>query len=123
FEKLVEELEVPRSLSHGPLVQVMLVLQNAPGGALELPGLTLSPVDLPVSTAEVGGALTYSTDLFDATTIARFASHLEQLLRTAAASPELPLLEQVLLGEAERQQITVEWNDSALGLPDVAAGL
>ncbi|HEY0783342.1 MAG TPA: amino acid adenylation domain-containing protein, partial [Thermoanaerobaculia bacterium] len=127
FECLVEELEVPRSLSHGPLFQVMFVLQNAPSGELALPGLTLSFVeqrsttaklDLSLSLAEVAGELRggieYSTDLFDGMTVRRLVGHLEVLLRGAVAEPERRAAELPLLTAAERHQLALEWDDTAV---------
>ena len=38
FEQVVELVQPARSLAHSPLFQVMFAWQNAPEGALELPG-------------------------------------------------------------------------------------
>ncbi|HVR96549.1 MAG TPA: non-ribosomal peptide synthase/polyketide synthase, partial [Thermoanaerobaculia bacterium] len=130
FERLVEELAPERSLDRSPLFQVLFTLQNAPRAAFELPGLTLAPLALEAGTAKfdlslslteagggVAGILTYSTDLFDATTIDRMLRHLERLLRAAAEDPELSLAALPLFDDAERHQLLVEWNDSALDVP------
>jgi amino acid adenylation domain-containing protein len=123
FEKLVEELRPERSLSHTPLFQVMLILHNASVPQLELPGLSLSahPSNLGVSKFEITLIVTeeekklisfleYDTDLFDAVTIARMADHLQRLLAGVVAGPENYLAELPLLGNAEREQLIVEWN-------------
>ncbi len=52
FEQVVEALQPPRSMSHSPVFQVMLVLQNTPQGALQLPGLTLSIEEIPRDNAQ-----------------------------------------------------------------------
>ncbi len=44
FEKLVEALAPQRSLSHSPIVQVLLTLHNQPRVPLALPGLEAEPV-------------------------------------------------------------------------------
>jgi amino acid adenylation domain-containing protein len=132
FERLVEELAPERSLAHTPLFQVMFALQNAPGGALELPGLTLAPLaageggeggerpakfDLTLSLAAAGagiaGSLEWNRDLFDRASAVRLVAHYARLLAAAAATPERPLAELPLLAAAEEAQLLIEWNDTA----------
>ncbi len=65
FEQVVELARPARSLAYSPLFQVMFAWQNAPQGALVLPGLQVSPVvtdvyhvakfDLTLSLEETGG--------------------------------------------------------------------
>ena len=125
FEKLVEELQPERSLSHSPVFQVMLDLQNAPMHDLELHGLRLTPLpfdslmakfDLVMTVGETDGRLSgqleYNTDLFDAATIERLGRHLERLLEAAVSKPDEQVSQLQLLTDGEQQQILFEWNDT-----------
>ncbi|MCP5099789.1 MAG: non-ribosomal peptide synthetase, partial [Chloroflexi bacterium] len=100
FEMLVEQLQPTRSLSHSPLFQVMLVLQNTEAAPLELPGLDITPLnseypiakfDLTLNVAEQDGQFEciweYATDLFDADTIERMAGHFDVLLTALVENP------------------------------------
>ncbi|HEY9134283.1 MAG TPA: condensation domain-containing protein, partial [Pseudomonadales bacterium] len=52
FEKIVDELNIERSMSHTPLFQVMFVLQNAMDEKFSLPGLSLETIKLDRETAK-----------------------------------------------------------------------
>ncbi|MEH1847189.1 MAG: amino acid adenylation domain-containing protein, partial [Nostoc sp.] len=130
FEQVVEALQPQRCLSHSPLFQVMFVLQNAPIGELELPGVTLSELDqqstiaqfdLTVSFTETSqglvGSWEYNTDLFDSATIERMATHFQNLCSAIVENPQHRVDELPLLSEAERDQLLVEWNDIACEYP------
>ena len=130
FDRLVEELRLKRDLSRNPLFQVMFVLQNASMRAVELPGLTLSPVegdsetahfDLTLVVVDADQGLTasfvYNTDLFEGATIARMLGHFQILLEAMVADPEQRLSDFPLLTDAERQQLLVEWNDTKSDYP------
>jgi amino acid adenylation domain-containing protein/FkbM family methyltransferase len=117
FDKLVDELKPERDPRRPPVFQVKLVLQNAPFQSLELPGLTLSPVELEATQAHLpltffmretdeglSGVLEYNTDLFDAATAEGLASDFALVLARAAAEPgarlsELAALVEVAAGE------------------------
>ncbi|HYO16637.1 MAG TPA: non-ribosomal peptide synthase/polyketide synthase [Thermoanaerobaculia bacterium] len=128
FEKLVGELQPERDLSRSPIFQVMLV-QNAPRPILELPGLTLRPLealgratklDLMLELVDSGetlsGGWNYSRDLFDATTVDRLTGQLQSLIAGIVAHPELPLSELPLLTKREQAQL-LEWNATATDYP------
>ena len=63
------------------------------------------------------GHLAYNTDLFDATTIARMASHLETLLEGITAHPERRVSELPLLTKSEQHQLLVEWKGGRADYP------
>lgn len=124
FEKLVEVLRPARTPSYNPLFQVALILQNAPGEDLQLPGLALSR--LPVGTGTSKFDLTlfaweksdglhlgieFSSDLFDDATILRMLGHLQQLIQGVVADPDCRIRQLPLLTERERHQMLVAWND------------
>ncbi|MEU6126234.1 amino acid adenylation domain-containing protein [Streptomyces sp. NPDC047123] len=121
FEQLVEALAPPRSLSRHPLFQVMLALNNTPAPRLDLPGVraevlrpehTTAKFDLTWDFTELqgtdglpaglAGEVEYSTELFDESTVRRFADHFVRLLRSALASPHKRLSALEMLTSEQR---------------------
>jgi amino acid adenylation domain-containing protein len=134
FERLVDELRPERSLSHSPVFQVALALQNLPPPEMDLAGLTLSPLELESGrtqfdlglflTPRPGGGgllaqLDYARDLFDASTARRLLGHFQRLLEgmTEKGGDESRLSELPLLTEAEHEQVVRQWNETATSFP------
>ena len=113
FEVLVDRLNPTRSLTHHPLIQVMLAWQNFPGHDSSDPaaGLSLGDVQvtpLPVDTqiarmdlvfflrerfteagepAGIGGMVEFRTDVFDADSIETLIERFERVLVALTADP------------------------------------
>jgi amino acid adenylation domain-containing protein len=131
FDKLVEELNPPRDLSRNPLFEVSFAMQNVLDEGLQLDGLEVESVrgifgvtskfDLTLSLLEtrtgLSGSIEYATDLFDRDRIERMAGHYRVLLEAVVADPECSVAHLPLLTEAERQQLLVQWNDTAREYP------
>ena len=130
FERLVEELQPERSLSHAPLFQVVFAFNNSPRQAIELPGLDSTLLDVHTTAAkfdlaflvedagaELKVAVEYSTDLFDAATIERLTGHFETLLESIVAAPEHRLSELPLLTSGESERLLSQWNDTRRDFP------
>jgi amino acid adenylation domain-containing protein len=104
FEKLVEELKPARALQYNPLFQVWFVFQNALVERQELNGLTVESLAIESATTRhdlqltlwetakgIEGAFTYSTDLFEAETIACMAEQFQTLLSLVVEQPNIVL--------------------------------
>ena len=131
FERLVEELQPERSLSHTPLFQVLFVLQNTPAAELKLSQLELEVLESESGTAkfdlvlnltgtsdEVFGSLEYNTDLFEAATAERMVRHFGLLLESVVATPEQHLSALSFFTPAERHQLLKKWNDTKTDYDD-----
>jgi len=101
FDKLVEELQPQRDLSHMPIIQAMFALQNTPDESIELKDLTIKSVNIESGTTQfdlslniwdkgpaLKGYLGYRSDLFDANTINRMLAHFQILLESIANYPD-----------------------------------
>ncbi|OTA15176.1 Amino acid adenylation [Xenorhabdus vietnamensis] len=131
FEQLVEALKPPRSLSHSPIFQVMMSVDNTPGQqSIELPDATISEINLTedsshfdlslsMNDTENGlvGDLEYSSDLFDHASVERIASYLQTLLAAMVEDDSLRVEDLPLLQPQQRHQLLVDFNDTALAYP------
>ncbi|WUI28994.1 amino acid adenylation domain-containing protein [Mycobacterium sp. NBC_00419] len=146
FEVLVERLNPPRSLTHHPLIQVLLAWQNLPGHAtdpstsLRLGDLRATPVPLETHTARmdltislteqfteagddagIGGTVEFRTDVYDAATIETFVERLHRILHAITTDPTARLSSIDLLDTDERAQLDAWGHRAALTQPAPAA--
>ncbi|NRD47314.1 non-ribosomal peptide synthetase/type I polyketide synthase, partial [Corallococcus exiguus] len=130
FERLVEELHPTRDMSRAPLFQVLFALQNAPAAPIREQALSLHPMDVDGSTSKFElqlilsdspegfqGALGFNTDLFEVSTASRMAAHFGRLVDALLGQPDAPLASVSMLGEDERRQVLVEWNNTEASYP------
>ena len=130
FEKLVEELQPERDLSHSPLVQVLFNVLNAPQTIPQFhKNLSLLPIKVERRTAQFDLALSvstdvyprmrvaYNTDLFKRETVLRMLGHLNVLIKNALADSSQRILDLPMLTQAEREQQLVAWNNTQLDYP------
>ena len=137
FEVLVERLNPTRSLTHHPLVQVMLAWfagDSAAGLALgdlqvtPMPAVThTARMDLVFSLAEhwteagepagIGGAVEFRTDVFDAASIEALIERLQRVLVALTADPARRLSSMDLLDEAEHARLDEIGNRAVLTQP------
>ncbi|MFJ7640435.1 amino acid adenylation domain-containing protein [Peribacillus sp. NPDC097225] len=137
FERLVEELNPPRSRSRHPLFQIMLALQNTPEPKLELPSIHsnlelysvgTSKFDMTIEIREMhddtgkpdgmSGFLEYSADLYKPETIERMLNRFVRVLEGAVMDPDQTIGRLEILEPKERQEILVDWNQHGEEIPD-----
>ncbi|PJE13817.1 non-ribosomal peptide synthase/polyketide synthase [Mycobacterium sp.] len=132
FEVLVERLNPARSLTHHPLIQVMLAWQNNIAPSLALGDLDVAPIpvetdtarmDLAFSLAEryagggepagISGTVEYRTDVFDAATIKALTGWLQTVLIAVTTHPKRRLSSVDLVAGEERYLLN-RWGNRAV---------
>ncbi len=108
----------------------MLAFNNTPMGAMSLPGLSLEEVamsrhtahfDLELAISDTGdvlqASLAYATDLFDQTTVERFANCFLSLLEDMAADDTRALSRLTLLSATQLDQVLNKFNATHVDHP------
>lgn len=133
FEELVDRLNVQRDLSRHPVFDVMMSMLTidtadtaepmsewpTPGGKAENEiDLNVSKFDLSLDIIEEPSnlqlVLEYSTSLFRKSTIERMANHFIQIVKQIATKPEAKIIELEVITPSEKQQILLDFNDTAM---------
>ncbi|MBU6352221.1 MAG: amino acid adenylation domain-containing protein, partial [Chloroflexi bacterium] len=127
FEVLVDELRLPRMLSHSPLFQAMLGWEVNLGSFERDTDLHMTQLPVDTGTAKfdltllleegagvLSGVWEYSTDLFDAGTVERMARHFTVLLESIVSDAEQPIEQLALMDLEERRLVLEEWNRTAV---------
>ncbi|HEX2202009.1 MAG TPA: amino acid adenylation domain-containing protein [Longimicrobium sp.] len=130
FERIVEELKIPRDASRNPLFQTMFTVQNAGDDKLLMPGLEVAPAavnydsakfDYSMDVYEEHGGFTvgveFALDLFEEASARRLARHFHRFLEALVRDPDAPISALGMMDDEERETVLVRWNDTATEYP------
>jgi amino acid adenylation domain-containing protein len=145
FEVLVDRVNPTRSLTHHPLVQVMLAWQNFAGdpasesvlGDVEVTPLAAdvqtARMDLTFSLSErwtdvgepagIGGTVEFRTDVFDAASIEALTERLRRVLDSMTADPDWSLSTVDVLDSGEHVRLDEFANRAVLSRPATAVSV
>jgi amino acid adenylation domain-containing protein len=130
FEKIVEEINPPRSLNYAPLYQVSFDLQNRDIESNHFSGLqvqtliqenTSAKFDLSLTVADEHDAFVcswnYAQDLFNLNSIEQLAQRFELLLSEIVKNAHQRIRDISLLNEIEKKQFIDQGKSSSYPLP------
>jgi surfactin family lipopeptide synthetase A len=128
WDRVIKVVQPERDGSRHPLFQVLFSLNDSPftsesSGGMANPEMDTTKLNVDVQLQlwnrpdGLATQLTYGTDLFDATTIARMGGHFRKLLESIAENPDETIWRLPLLTTGERHQLVVEWNDTRVDYP------
>ncbi|UNB53467.1 non-ribosomal peptide synthetase [Mycolicibacterium sp. YH-1] len=145
FEVLVDRLNPTRSLTHHPLVQVMLAWQNFardPAASSTLGDVKVSPLsadtqaarmDMTFSLSEswtaagepagIAGTVEFRTDVYDTATIETLIERLQRVLMAMTADPARSLSSVDVLDADEHARVDGWGNRAVLGQPATAVSI
>ncbi|MDY0812683.1 amino acid adenylation domain-containing protein [Kitasatospora purpeofusca] len=120
FERIVQAVGEERQLSHAPVFQTMLTVQNFTFTVPDFTGLTVSEVDVEIEAARFDLGLTldvstrspflradFSTELFDAATVDGLTAHFHALLESLVDDPGA---EPAMVDVREHRLLVEGWN-------------
>src|SRR5262249_38688539 len=134
FDRVVDDLAVPRDAGRSPLFDVMLSVAPEAPSAFELDGVPVRAADVrpDVSQFDVtlniaaspgggfDGSLAYRTDLFARPRIARMAAHFAALLDRVSVDPAALVRRISSLPEEERRDVLTTFNDTGAAFDEQA---
>ncbi|HYK21827.1 MAG TPA: condensation domain-containing protein, partial [Pyrinomonadaceae bacterium] len=125
FEKLLDELDVERSLSRPPLVQVTFNLRAEDELTIEAGPVAIQSFDfatgfndfeLTLNVVEQLDGLKcgfgYNSEIYNSTMIEAMSDHFRVLLEAIAAEPNQQVSRLPVLTVQEQHRLCVEWNDT-----------
>ncbi len=123
LDQVLKELHPDRGVARNPLFRVLLSLE--PSLSEVEPGWNLTAIDVETSTSKfdlclvlddrsdgLSGRMIYSTDLFDAVTVASLVECWQTLLQSVIAEPGAHISNIPILPKSECHQLLVEFNQT-----------
>ena len=117
FKRLLQHLRIAWPPNRAPLFNVVALLENINRREDASDLLNDVTVVFAVKDGELSGLIEYSPELFKPETIAVFARHFESTLREMLGQPDAKIAELRLLSDARKQELVVEFNDTAGDFP------